>query len=103
MRAAERENNPKNLNSGAKSNRAAARVEHVLIDYENVQPTPSEWGLLQGSAYKVTVFLGPKQATVSTDLVLAMQKLGGEYVVASIVGKNAVDFHIAYYLGRLLI
>ena len=78
-----------------------ASPEHVLIDYENVQPTLSEWNLLQGTAYKVTVFLGPKQATVSRDLVLAMQKLGGEYIAASIVGKNAVDFHIAYYLGKL--
>lgn len=37
------------------------------------------------------------------DLVLAMQELGdrAEYIVLEAPGSNALDFHIAYYLGVL--
>ena len=77
------------------------RTNFVLVDYENVQP--KDIGLLQGGPFKVKVFLGPKQSKVSVALDEALQPLGGnaEYVLLETAGNNAVDFHIAYYIGIL--
>jgi hypothetical protein len=73
----------------------------VLVDYENVQP--KDLALLRDGPFRVKVFLGPNQTKIPLSLAAAMQSLGsnGEYVVAETVGKNALDFHIAYYIGLL--
>jgi hypothetical protein len=73
----------------------------VLIDYENVQPT--ELALLRGSRFKVKVFLGANQAKIPVALATALQALGtnAEYVLLESSGPNALDFHIAYYIGML--
>src|SRR4051794_4183859 len=75
------------------------RTNVVLVDYENVQPKDIE--LLQGGPFKVKVFLGPHQSKVSVTFADAIQPLGGnaEYVLLETTGNNAVDFHIAYYIG----
>ncbi len=77
------------------------RTNFVLVDYENVQP--KDIGLLQGGPFKVKVFLGPKQSKVPVTLAEALQPLGAnaEYVLLETAGNNAVDFHIAYYVGVL--
>ena len=77
------------------------KTNYVLIDYENV-PVKS-LALLRGEHFQVRVFLGPKNPKLHRDLVFAMQKFGdrGEYIVLEAGGKNALDFHIAYYLGVL--
>lgn len=77
------------------------RTNFVLVDYENVQP--KDLGLLQGGPFKVKVFLGPKQSKVPVTLAGALQPLGSnaEYVLLETAGNNAVDFHIAYYVGVL--
>lgn len=77
------------------------RTNVVLVDYENVQP--KDIGLLQGGPFKVKVFLGPKQSRVPVTLAEALQPLGAnaEYVILETAGNNAVDFHIAYYVGVL--
>jgi len=77
------------------------KTNYVLIDYENV-PVKS-LALLKGEHFRVRVFLGPKNPKLHRDLVFAMQKFGerGEYIVLEASGKNALDFHITYYLGVL--
>lgn len=72
----------------------------VLIDYENVQP--KNVSRLNGGRYKVRVFAGAKQK-VPVAMANALQALGPdvEYVQIAGEGKNAVDFHIAYYIGRI--
>ncbi len=77
------------------------KTHYVLIDYENVQV--KTLALLKGGHFQVRVFLGPKNAKLHTNLVVAMQKFGGrgDYIVLKAGGKNALDFHIAYYLGVL--
>lgn len=77
------------------------KTHYVLIDYENVQV--KSLALLKGGHFRVKVFLGPKNPKLHLDLVVAMQKFGdrGEYIVLEAGGKNALDFHIAYYLGNL--
>jgi len=77
------------------------KTNHVLVDYEN-DPVKS-LALLKGEQFRVTLFLGPHNAKLPIDLVLAMQDLGerARYVVLETPGKNALDFHVAYYLGVL--
>ena len=77
------------------------RANVVLVDFENVQP--ADIGLLRDGPFSVKVFLGSNQAKVPVSLAAALQSLGAnaEYVILESVGKNALDFHIAYYLGVL--
>lgn len=77
------------------------RMHYVLIDYENVQPE-----LLSGLAhehFKVIVFVGASQTKVNFSTAEALQRLGerAEYVKIAGNGSNALDFHIAFYIGQL--
>ena len=73
----------------------------VLIDYENVQPHNLE--VLSKHPFKVLVFVGANQAKIPFELAEAMQQLGknGQYIKIAGNGKNALDFHLAYYVGHL--
>jgi hypothetical protein len=77
------------------------RTNYVLIDYENVQP--SALSALDKEFFKVYVFVGANQTKVNFDVVEALQRLGanGKYVKISGNGPNALDFHIAYFIGQL--
>lgn len=74
---------------------------HVLIDYENVQPSIAD--ALAQPVFKVWVFVGAQQAKVKFDLVELLQRKGQDARVVKIAssGRNALDFHMSYYLGRL--
>src|SRR5262245_53753086 len=76
-------------------------MRYVLIDYENVQP--KDLALLDGQPLRVIVFLGANQKSVSTDLAMALQARGvnGQFVRINANGRNALDLHIAFYLGEL--
>lgn len=73
----------------------------VLVDFENIQP--KNIGLLSGAPYKIKVFVGTNQGKIPLEMVRALQVLGpdAEYIQIEGSGRNALDFHIAYYLGRL--
>lgn len=77
------------------------KLQIFLIDYENVQPDLLPALALE--AVRVLVFVGPQQTKLPFALVEAMQKLGGkaEYMRVPQQGKDALDMHLAYYLGRL--
>jgi hypothetical protein len=77
------------------------KTNYVLIDYENVQVKSLE--LLRAEHYRIYVFLGPSNMKLHKDLVLAMHEFGerAEYVELDVSGKNALDFHLAYFLGTL--
>ena len=74
---------------------------YILIDYENVQPRTLDH--LKVHAVKVLVFVGANQAKVPLELASSLQALGGdaEYVQIAGNGSNALDFHIAFYIGEL--
>ena len=76
-------------------------TNYVLIDYENVHPKNLE--LLTQHPFKVLVFVGETQAKIPFDLADSMQLLGNHarYMKISGTGQNALDFHIAYYIGEL--
>jgi hypothetical protein len=73
----------------------------ILVDFENVQP--KDIGLLKDGPFKVKVFLGPNQSKIPVALAAALQTLGesAEYIILETAGSNALDFHIAYYIGVL--
>jgi len=77
------------------------KINYVLIDYENVQP--KNLASLAEEHFRVKVFVGANQTKVPIELAEAMQALGerAEYVRISGNGSNALDFHIAYYIGRI--
>jgi hypothetical protein len=79
-------------------------TNYVLVDFENVQPDSLE--ALTTGAFRIKVFVGAQQAKgrVSFEFSESMQKLGShaEYVRIARSGPNAVDMHIAYYIGRLV-
>jgi hypothetical protein len=80
---------------------SADPVNYVLIDYENVQP--KDLDLLKEGSFGVKIFLGRNQSKIPVDLATALQPLGNnvEYVRLEANGSNALDFHIAYYVGKL--
>jgi hypothetical protein len=77
------------------------RNNYILIDYENVQP--KSLTILNGHEFKVIVFVGANQAKIPFELAAALQALGSnaEYVKTGGNGPNALDFHIAFYIGQL--
>jgi hypothetical protein len=77
------------------------KTNFVLIDFENVQP--KNFGVLEGRSFKIKVFSGANQSRVSLEMASALQPFGAdaEYVAITGNGRNALDFHIAYYIGRL--
>ena len=77
------------------------KANYVLIDYENVQPEAMT-GLCE-EHFKVLVFVGEHQSKVTFEVASALQRMGSraEYIKITGNGKNALDFHIAYYLGQI--
>lgn len=77
------------------------RTNFVLIDSENVKPEYIE--KLKHEHFRVYVFVGPHLKRLDFAIVNAIQSLGsnGSYVRLSSPGPNALDFHIAYYIGQL--
>ncbi|HSB27626.1 MAG TPA: PIN domain-containing protein [Pyrinomonadaceae bacterium] len=77
------------------------RTNYILIDFESVQPKSLE--PLTHDHFKVIVFVGASQAKLSFEIAESMQQLGSraQYIRISGKGSNALDFHIAYYIGLL--
>jgi hypothetical protein len=78
------------------------RTNYVLIDYENVQPK-SLTPLVDIPSIMAMVFVGASQAKIDFAVAESLQSMGdrASYVRISGNGSNALDFHIAYYIGRL--
>jgi hypothetical protein len=77
------------------------RINYVLIDHENVQPTDLK--LLDREDVRLWVFVGAGQTKLSSELAIQMQAMRerAAYVRISGNGSNALDFHIAFYIGQL--
>lgn len=73
----------------------------VLVDFENAQP--KNVAALAGLPVKVCVFVGTNQSKINLDFAAFMQQLGDNatYVRMAGSGRNALDFHIACYLGEM--
>jgi len=77
------------------------KTNYILVDFENVQP--SEIKVPSDIPLKVFLFVGQNQKNLSIDLASSLQSLGGnaEYIRIEGNGKNALDFHIAFWIGKL--
>ena len=77
------------------------RINFVLIDSENVKLEYIE--KLKHEHFRVVLFVGANLNQLSFPIVNAVQSLGsnGSYVKISSHGPSALDFHIAYYIGKL--
>lgn len=75
--------------------------ELLLVDFENVQQV--ELSRLD-ERWHVIIFVGASQKAIPVALVTSAQKLGSRVEWQKIEGNgsNALDFHIACHLGRVL-
>jgi PIN domain len=73
----------------------------LLVDYENIGKV--DLGAIPAGVW-VPFFFGASQKSVPTEFLKAALKLGERFVPIDIEGqgKNALDFHIAFYLGEQL-
>ena len=73
----------------------------VLIDLENVQP--KSLATLADKGCEVCVFIGANQTKLPVDFVADMQRMGerARYIRIAGSGPNALDFHIAFYIGQM--
>ena len=76
------------------------KTHYVFIDLENIQP--EHMSVLDGKDSKIMVFVGENQSKISFDLARSVQHLGenAEYIKIKGTGPNALDFHIAFYIGQ---
>ena len=79
--------------------RASVPGTHVLLDYENVQPTQEQVRALVPDARQLWVFHGPHQR----DVEQRFASFGSDATAVPIskTGKNALDFHLSFYMGYI--
>ncbi len=70
---------------------------HALVDYENVQPALEELAKLAPGFTDVWLFHGPHQAKQAQQLAASHERVA--LVPRSGNGRNALDFHLTFYLG----
>lgn len=72
----------------------------LLVDYENVQKVDLD---LLGDDFEVLIFVGVLQKNVPMQLVSQAQEFGERCHWLQVTGQgpNALDFFIAYHLGRV--
>jgi PIN domain len=73
----------------------------LLVDYENIGKI--DLGSIPAGV-RVPFFFGASQKSVPTEFLKAALRLGERFVPIDIEGqgKNALDFHIAFYIGEYL-
>lgn len=81
------------------SETAPARPVHVLVDLENNQPTLDDVRQLVPDLTDVWLFHSPPQAAHLS----SYQALGSRHMPVPIsrAGKNALDFHLTFYVGYI--
>lgn len=74
---------------------------YVLIDLENVMP--DDFSRLVREDVRTYLFAGKMQEKIKLETVMAVQPLGDKvkWIQMAGSGKNALDFHLAFYLGEL--
>ncbi|MEY2855037.1 MAG: hypothetical protein RL030_2169 [Pseudomonadota bacterium] len=77
-------------------------ITHLFLDFENVEPPAKDIELVRGADMHLWIFRGPHQNKFDATLAQAWQPLGSQvhFVQSSKVGKNALDFHIAFCMGE---
>ncbi len=73
----------------------------LFVDYENIQKI--DLSIIQKQDINIKIFVGQSQNKIPINLIQTTQKLGQrvEWIRIEGAGSNALDFHIAFYLGSL--
>jgi hypothetical protein len=76
---------------------------HIFVDYENIKRIDPAVFTLEGATF--TLLLGPQNRTLNVALVEQLMERAAavELVRLEEAGRNAVDFALAYYLGRKVV
>src|SRR4051794_30245885 len=72
---------------------------HVLVDWENVQPGEADLRLLVPDATDVWLFHGPNQKNIGRGYETFGERVTPVRIART--GKNALDFHLAFYMGYI--
>jgi hypothetical protein len=75
-------------------------INHVFVDFENVHQI--DLAVIGSKAVSFTLLVGPKQAKLDVTLVEKLFEHAVSVQLARLtsIGRNALDFAVAYYLGR---
>jgi hypothetical protein len=75
----------------------------ILVDYENVQPMVEEFRRVDPLRHRMLIFHGPSQNALPIRVVEALLPIGlaVAFIQCERSGKDALDFHVAFHLGRL--
>src|SRR5436190_7135804 len=75
-------------------------VNHVFVDFENVHKV--DLSVIGSKAVSFTLLVGPRQTKLDAALVekLFEHAVSVELVRLTSSGRNALDFTLAYYVGR---
>ena len=78
----------------------APRLNHVFVDFENVQQIDAS--VIGSKAVYFTLLLGAKQSKLDVALVEKLMEHAASVQLIRLTssGKNALDFALAYYVGR---
>lgn len=77
-------------------------MKHLLIDFENTQP--ADLNKIQDEDCQIWLFLGlHQQKNIPLDLCESLLRFGKNvhFVRLEKTGKNALDFYLAFYMGRI--
>src|SRR5882724_12184308 len=75
-------------------------VNHVFVDFENVHKV--DLAVIGSKAVSFTLLVGARQTKLDASLVekLFEHAVSVQLVRLASAGKNALDFTLAYYVGR---
>jgi hypothetical protein len=79
-------------------------LTHILVDFENTQPSAADVALLRDAQQHLWIFRGPSQKKYDAEFAEALLVLGERLHIVKCAksGRNALDMHIAFQMGRLL-
>lgn len=79
---------------------SALRINHVFVDFENVHEVDAS--VIGTKSVSFTLLLGAKQTKLDAGLVEKLMEHSASVQLIRLAssGKNALDFTLAYYVGR---
>jgi hypothetical protein len=81
-------------------NEIAPPLNHVFVDFENVHEIDTS--VIGSKSVKFTILIGAKQTKLDAGLVEKLMEHAASVQLIRLAssGKNALDFTLAYYVGR---
>jgi hypothetical protein len=78
-------------------------TNYIFVDYENVRGHDMDFALLEGKRVEVILLIGKRQNDLPVEFVQAMIRYAGQFRIEKVSheGKNALDFVLAYHIGRV--